>query len=235
MKKKSIYCIALLLLFTGCSKEEPKVEVVEEVKDIVIESESVKEEEPVETEEVVTEVIEEPHDIIEAKTYTPEEARSIISERALSVLQAIKSKDMNSLSTFVHPEKGARFSQFTSIYDSDLVLSYEEFIDIFDDDKVYSWGMNIFTMEPINETKSRMFTWIVEQDYTKAEAITYNAPTNKHGYPETYSKDYPKGIIVECYYEGENKDMDWKTRIIVFEEFQEQWYIVGFNNAFWTP
>lgn len=201
----------------------------------MVEAEKVKEVELVEIEEVIKEVTNDPEDIVEVKTYTPEEARSIISERALAVLQSIKDKNLNTLSSFVHPEKGARFSQFIARYDSDLVLSSKEIVDIFNDKEVYFWGYNIFTDQPINENKSKMFTWIVEQDYTLAKEITYNNPTDKHGYPEPYNKDYPGSIIVECFYEGENKDLDWKTRRIVFEEFQDQWFIVGFNNAFWTP
>lgn len=173
--------------------------------------------------------------VIVSKSISSEEAKGLIEDRALLVLKYIKNKDLSNLSNFVHPEKGVRFGFFIGINNNELVFTSDDLKTFFEDESVIYWGDNIFTSQPINDTKKNIFSRVAWQDYTKAKSITFNNPTKKHGYPERYQKDYPESIVVECFYEGKNKDFDWKGKRVVFQKYNEEWYIVGFHNSFWTP
>ena len=219
--RKSFFLLLLLFVFFCCS---PKETVSTERNEIV----STERNEIVSTKE----------NIKETTVISSDEAKLILKDRGLSVLKAIKDKNMELLSNFVHPVKGVRISLFISKDKNDLLFNRNEIKNFFNDNESYFWGYNIFTSEPINENKTTMFFQLIFQDYTKAVKITYNDPTDKHGYLETYEQDYPGSILLECFYQEEDSkypDFTWRAKRITFEKYEGEWYVVAFNKAFWTP
>lgn len=79
--------------------------------------------------------------ISETKRYSEEEARTLIDNRAAQVIGVLKQKDLKTLSSFVHPKKGLRFSPYSYIdTEKDLIFTSEQLETAFEDPKKYIWG-----------------------------------------------------------------------------------------------
>ena len=70
--------------------------------------------------------------------------------RVVEIINSIKDKDFNKLSTFVHPSKGLRFSPYDYIdTETSKVFTVEEVKGLGDDEQVYLWGHYDGTGDPI--------------------------------------------------------------------------------------
>lgn len=71
----------------------------------------------------------------------PEMAEEIISETAAAVLKALAQKDMEALSSLVHPEEGVRFTPYTHVsLEVDLVFTKDEIKNFLENEEEYLWG-----------------------------------------------------------------------------------------------
>ena len=62
------------------------------------------------------------------KRISSKESERLIAGRAQSVLQALKAGNLAKFSTFVHPQKGVRFSPYAQVLpDEDLVIKQNQF------------------------------------------------------------------------------------------------------------
>ena len=165
-----------------------------------------------------------------------EEAKKIISETAKEVTLAISNLNMDKLASFIHPEKGIRFSQYGIVdKDCDLVFNALQVKSFLKDDKTYTWGVYDGSGEPIELTPEKYFYKFVHvPDFSKAEKVGYNEIITESGYTENQFLVYPDSIIVEYYFTGIEYPQEWESVRIVFEEYQGNWYIVGIIHNQWT-
>jgi len=170
---------------------------------------------------------------------TEEYFKSIIEERALDVLTAIKNYDMEKLADAVHPDKGVRFSPYGYVeVDNDLVFTAEEVKNLASDSKTYLWGYYDGSGEPINLNFSDYYKrFIYDADFINAEQVGYNKALG-HGNTVNNSFDvYKNSIIVEYYFSGldpKYEGMDWRSLRLVFEKKDDIWYLVGIIHDEWT-
>ena len=68
------------------------------------------------------------------------------------IISALKNKDMNKLSQYVHPQLGLRFSPYATVKDTDQVFTADKVVGLMDDPTVYLWGHYDGSGEPINLT-----------------------------------------------------------------------------------
>ena len=91
------------------------------------------------------------------RPYYEKEAKKIIENRAAEIILAIKNKDMKKLSTFVHPEKGVRFSPYSFDLNQDnIVFSPTQVLNFFQDRTIYTWGSYDYSALPINLIPERI-------------------------------------------------------------------------------
>ena len=165
---------------------------------------------------------------------SPKKAEEIISERMKFVIKAIAENDMEGFSIFVHPVKGVRFSPISKVHldGYDLVFSKDSIRSFFEDDKKYTWGAYIGSGELIVLTKKEYFnTFVYDLDYINADIIAYNEfNTNGSMYwNDSIWEVYPNTVIVEFF-----KEEEYQSLSIVFEEYEKEWFVVGFIFFEWV-
>ena len=169
---------------------------------------------------------------------TEEEKQEIIEDRAKEVISTIKSKNMEKLSTYVHPYSYIRFSPYSYISYSDLVFTRDQVKNILADTTKHIWGAFQGSGYPIKLTFEGYFKrFIYNKDFANAEEISYNRIIGRGNTINNCFNFYPEAIIVEYHFSGfdsKYSGMDWKSLRLVFVEIDNIWYLVGIIHDQWT-
>jgi len=173
---------------------------------------------------------------------TPKQAEQVIAGRTRQVIRALKSRNVVTLSGFVHPRKGLRFSPYHSVNlekGGDLIFTRSQVRNLMTSKKRYHWGDEDASGDPIRLTfAAYQRKFVYDHDYSKAEQVTYNSDTLSSGnLINNIRESYPAAIIVEYHFSGfEEKygGMDWKSLWLVFEKQGSEWYLVGLAHGEWT-
>lgn len=169
----------------------------------------------------------------------PEYAEMIIKETSDKVILALKAKDAQAISGFVHPEKGLRFTPYTSVdLERDLVFTAEEVKNFFTDKKKYMWGYYDGIGDEIILTPAEYYdVFVYSNDFADPEKIGYNEVFTYGNAVENQFEAYPGTIIVEYYFSGfdpKYEGMDWQSLRLVFEEYEGDWKLSGIIHNQWT-
>jgi hypothetical protein len=147
--------------------------------------------------------------------------------RGEEVLTAFKTEDYPTLSTLVHPEKGVRFSPFSQVnLKTDIVFRAEEIKNMAGNTTVYEWG-KYNSGKPIKMTFSEYVKALVYDKEYLAGKQHIHEPTMDD--MNNYAEVYPRSVTVSYEYSGskEKQYLDWKVLILVFEQKDGNWYLVG--------
>ena len=187
---------------------------------------------------VISQESKKPTHLVKVKI-SSKEAKQIITNRAKEIITALKTKDMKKLSTFVHPDKGVRFSPYSYVdLKNDLVFKSSHIKNILADTTKYSWGFEDATGDDIKLTFPRYFKrFVYDHDFANAQKISYQKIIGRGNTVNNNFEIYPKAIIVEYHFPGFNPayhGMDWKSLRFVFEKKGETWYLIGIIHDQWT-
>lgn len=165
--------------------------------------------------------------------------KRIILNRAQEVISTIKNKDMEKLSTFIHPDKGVRFSPYSFIdLETDLVFTSTQIKNILTDTTKYNWGYYDGSGADMRLKFSKYFEqFIYDQDFANAKEIGYQRIIGRGNMKNNNFEVYPQAIIVEYHFPGFNpkyEGMDWVSLRLVFEKKNNVWYLVGIIHDQWT-
>lgn len=169
---------------------------------------------------------------------SPAEAKRIIATRSLSVLRALRQRDMRQLSSFVHPDKGLRFSPYVYVQSSDRVFTRWQVANLFRSNRRYLWGEADGTGAPLRLTARQFFNrFIYDKDFLRAKETNYNTVKGRGNTTNNILDFYPRTIAVEYYLPGTNPrygGMDWGSLWLVFEQKGNDWYLVALASDEWT-
>ena len=169
-----------------------------------------------------------------------QQAKRIIAGRAQNVLQALKAGNIAKLSTFVHPQKGVRFSPYAQILpDEDRLLKQNQLVRMWSSKTRYKWGAYDGSGDPIRLTFRKYHRrFIFDHDFSRAESVVYNPEHMSRGNtPNNIPEIYPQSIAVEYHFSGFEERYsghDWVSLWLVFEKKGSQWYLVGIVHDEWT-
>jgi hypothetical protein len=169
-----------------------------------------------------------------------QEAKRLIAGRAQSVIQALKAGNIPKFSTFVHPQKGVRFSPYASVLlDQDRVIRKNQLAQLWASAKLYRWGEYDGSGDPIRLSFRKYHRrFIFDHDFSHAESVNYNPASMGHGNtPNNIQAVYPKSIAVGYHFSGFDpkvSGMDWSSLWLVFEKKGSEWYLVGIVHDEWT-
>lgn len=166
-------------------------------------------------------------------------AEKIFAGRARAIMRAIKHGDMATLSTFVHPRKGVRFSPYWYVQPEEaLTFSRKQIYNLFASKRKYHWGTEDASGDPIRLTARRYFKqWVYDRDFLNAENIGYNelfaGPTTMVC---NFDDAYPEAIFVSFYDPGSESEseFDWASLFLAFEKKGKTWYLVGIIHNTYT-
>jgi hypothetical protein len=171
---------------------------------------------------------------------SPKQSERIIAARAKGVLESLKAGNIARFSTFVHPQKGVRFSPYASVLlDEDRVVKRNHLVRTWGSKTKYKWGGYDGSGDPIRLTFRKYHRqFIFDHDYTRAESVAYNPSSMSRGNtPNNIQAIYPRSIAVEYHFSGFDpkvSGMDWTSLWLVFEKQGSVWYLVGIVHDEWT-
>lgn len=162
---------------------------------------------------------------------------SVLRHTNDEILQSLKNKDYKTFASWIHPEKGIRFSMYAFVdLKEDKHFSKADFEKYQPTKTLFTWGAKDGSGDPYKATiNDYLGKWVFSRDFT-ASKYTLNTFTGGGNSMNNLKEIYPKADFTENYVKGTEKygGMDWKTVRFVFEEYQDQYYLVAVVNDQWT-
>ncbi len=157
------------------------------------------------------------------------------------VLTAIKQNDHSTLSTFIHPVAGVRFSPHGYIdTSSDKVVS-AEWIKQQGDGKKQSkffWGTEDGSGESIDRTfDDYVKDFVYDVDFIQPEKMKVNEFIGAGNSQNNLLLIYKDSDFVESHFSGFDKKyegMDWRSLRLVFKMIYNRYYLIGVVHDEWT-
>lgn len=164
---------------------------------------------------------------------------TLLLERAGQVLEALKQEDYSALSLLVHPQYGVTLTPYSTVDRSrDNVLSQEQTAKLAGDDRLYTWGLSVGSGEPIRCTAEDYFArYVFNADYTEAPQVGIDTVLISGNALENTADAYPQGRFVEYHFPSIDpalEGFDWCSLKLVFEPWDNNWYLVGMVHGEWT-
>ena len=154
------------------------------------------------------------------------------------VVLALKNKDAEQLSTFIHQVKGVRFSPYAYVGNEDKTMTVEEIKNFFTDKKKYNWGVYDGSGESIIFTPKEYYQrFIYNVDYLNAPQVSYDKTLGQGNTINNAREFYPGATIIEYHFPGidpQYQGMDWTSLRLVFQKEGNTWYLVGIIKDNWT-
>lgn len=230
MKRKIMKIVLIILVFiiiaAGCTADNTNLE--EELK---------KKEEEISILKDKNKALEDKISSLESEVGV-ENTNSLLI-KVIEVIELIKDKDMKNLSSYVHPEKGLRFTPYPYIdLQNDQVFKAQSVAELLQDTKVYTWGSYDGSGEPIELKFNDYYDkFIYDADFANPHMIGNNVAIGTGNTIDNVDEAYPNGYFVELYFKGfepQYEGIDWRSLKLVFEELNGAWYLAGIVHGQWT-
>ncbi len=168
-------------------------------------------------------------------------ASDAVAALAAEAIMALKDRDLDSLSSLIHPDLGVRFSPYATVQTGaggDLVFSASEARGLLADPSVYHWGTYDGSGLPIDLTfREYHEEFVYSADFVRPDVVGFNERVGQGNSIDNIASAYPDSVMVEYHFEGfepEYAGMDWQSLRLVFLEQDGSWYLVGVVHDQWT-
>ncbi len=160
-------------------------------------------------------------------------------ERGGQVLLALRDRDYAALAQLTHPTAGVTFTPYSTVTrEYDLVFTPQQLAGLGEDTTVYTWGVIDGKGDPIRMTgEEYISSYVFNADYTQAPQIGVDTIHLLGNALENVAAAFPDGRFVEYHFPGLDPQMegyDWCSLKVVFEAYNNQWYLVGLIHSQWT-
>lgn len=177
---------------------------------------------------------------IESLTNSPSQSANLLNE-AFTVLSHLANEDGAALANHAHPTKGVRFSPYFNVnVNTDIVFYPGNTIgaNMFTNTTVYVWGEFDGTGESIGGEYAYYHSrFVYDEDYLNPELIGINQIVGTGNINNNIEDVYPNESYVEFHFSGfdpQYMGMDWRSLVLVFEEDNGTYYLVGIVHGEWT-
>lgn len=152
---------------------------------------------------------------------------------AKNILKHLIHDEFDSMVSYIHPAKGMRISPMVRI---------ENYHPIFTRDSLKTkmamrsifWGYGDGSGLPINLSwKAYKKKYFTNRDYLSVGPIMTNIPVHFTLTKQNVQEFYP-GSYIEDFTVNPNEDHDWGSVILVFEKWQNKWFLSGILSNYWT-
>ncbi len=158
-------------------------------------------------------------------------------EYSIEVLQTIKDKDYDKLSSYFSPN-GVRFSPYGYIEATDMKLTAVQFLDHIKTDKKLLWGYYDGKGGEIRLSIENYFTkFVYDVDFIVAPYIEANKVVARGNTINNIDKFYTDHEFVEYHFEGFDptySGMDWRSLMLVFRTIDGKLYLEAIIHDMWT-
>lgn len=192
-----------------------------------------------EKDEKITELEERIKELEESTDKSPTSGVNNLLSTVIDVLDSIKTKDMDTLSSYVHPTKGVRFTPYDYInLQKDMVFTADQVAELGSNNQIYTWGNYDGTGDPIELNFNDYYEkYIYDVDFINPHVIGNNVIVGKGNTTNNISTAYPNGHFLEFHFTGfdpQYEGIDWRSLRLVFEDVNGTWYLVGVIHGQWT-
>ncbi len=168
------------------------------------------------------------------------EAREALGDLPRRVLHLVATRQLAELAHWVHPEKGLRCSPHAYVDPArDIRLPAADLADAGSDVVEHLWGQYDGTGDPIAlDVEGYIQRFVYDADYYNAPRIGYDTVLGGGNTINNAREIYPHAHIVEYHFPGFEPayaGMDWKSLRLVFEQYQQRWYLSGIIHDQWSP
>ncbi len=169
--------------------------------------------------------------------YSSSQAEKVIAPRATAVIAALKKRQMNRLSQFVHPQNGLRFSPYVFVSQKNQLFQRAQIRHLGNSAAIRHWGEYDGTGDPIRLAWREYFgKFVYSRDFAASKQISYNVVSKRGNTINNLHAFYPGSIVVEYYTPGSEQysGMDWQSLWLVFQPRGTTWYLAGIAHDQWT-
>lgn len=164
---------------------------------------------------------------------------TLLLQTSQTILTALKQKDFQSLSTFVHPEWQLLFSPYAYVDTAgSQVLSPYELLAAAKKSSILEWGSYDGTGDPIKMNISQYFDkFVYNKDYLNAKEKAVNKFLGSGNSLNNLKEAYPASDFTEFYFPGfdpKYDGMDWQTLRLVFRKENNKSYLIAIVHDQWT-
>lgn len=164
---------------------------------------------------------------------------TLLLERAGQVLEALKAQDYTALAQLVHPQRGVTLTPYSTVDPArDNVLTPSGVAGLTASQEVSIWGLYDGSGNPIRCTGAEYFNrYVFNADYTRAPRVGIDTVLISGNALENVAAAYPDGRFVEYHFPGIDPNLegfDWCSLKLVFEVWDNDWYLVGLIHGEWT-
>jgi len=173
---------------------------------------------------------------------TGDSTKSINKEDALKsinemIVQSLKEKNYKKFADYIHPEKGVRFSMYAFVNPAeDKKFSQADFRKYEPSKTVFTWGAMDGSGDLYKATiNDYLAKWVYAKDFATGQ-VSINEFQGSGNSLNNLTKIYPGADFTENFIKGSeaNAEMDWKCLRLVFEKYQDKYYLVAVINDQWT-
>ncbi|RMG64962.1 MAG: hypothetical protein D6722_16335 [Bacteroidetes bacterium] len=166
-------------------------------------------------------------------------SRQQVPARARLAVEALRDRDMQTLSQLTHPQAGLRFSPEVYVDPAQPVFPVEAVAQLLEDGQAYTWGVADGSGDTIRGTFASYYPrYVYDLDFAGADSVYYNYDHQWGNRTNNARQAYPGGVLVEYYFPAADAaamGLDWRALRLVFLPYEGDWYLVGVIHAQWTP
>lgn len=167
------------------------------------------------------------------------EDNTLLLERSELVLDCLKDGDYAALSRLVHPAKGVTLTPYSTVStEYDQTLTADEVARLDEDSQELVWGLLDGSGLPIRATGEEYFArFVFNADYTEAPEIGVDQVLMSGNALENVADAYPQARFVDYSFPGIDpalEGFDWCSLKLVFEPWENQWYLIAMVHGEWT-
>lgn len=163
--------------------------------------------------------------------------RNAINQMNQGIIKALKNGDYQKLATYIHPEKGVRFSMYAHVDTvKDKRFSRAEFVKFIPAKTKFTFGAKDGTGELyVTPLAEYIRNWVYKRNFAEAE-LFYNRFRGTGNSLNNLPEVYPNAFFTENFIPGTDQygGMDWNALRLVFESYHGTWYLVAVINDEWT-
>lgn len=166
-------------------------------------------------------------------------SRVQIPARAQIAVEALRDRDMQTLSQLTHPQQGLRFTPEVYVEPFQPVFPAAAVAGLLEDATSYTWGVADGSGDTIRGTFAAYYPrYVYDLDFAGADSVYYNEAHQWGNRTNNARQVYPGAVLVEYYFPAVNTaamGLDWRALRLVFLPYEGDWYLVGVIHAQWTP